>query len=132
MTSKVHTSGQKPRRRQLNAAVMKVPFFVFFRFLVTTTCVQQRYLANGLSTHRQCRTKLMVVTARSSTAIQRLHSSPWSIKAILNTLWLLSVVKGRHFLILCACAQVVSFPGQIRRSLVVPYLFEFYVRLKNN
>ena len=84
MISKTHISGQKPRERQLNAKVCSSE-----SPLCSDRFVQQRYLANGLSTHRHFNTKLMLITARSSTTTQRLRA-PWSIKAIHNALWLLS------------------------------------------
>ena len=54
-------------------AVAKVPFFSFF-FLSSDHKVQQRYLENGSSTNRHFITKLILITARSFTTTQRLHS----------------------------------------------------------
>ena len=45
-------------------------------------------------------------------------NSPWSIKAIHNTVVAVRC-EGRYFLILYACAYEVLFPGQIPRSLVL-------------
>ena len=53
---------------------MKVPFFVFFFISCYDHDVQQRYLENGLSTHRHFSTKLILITTRSSATNQRLHS----------------------------------------------------------
>ena len=54
------------------------PFFPIFRRGEVRAWergyVQQRYLTSGLSTHRHFSTKLMLITARSSTITQHLHS----------------------------------------------------------
>ena len=75
MISKTHIVDQKPCRRQLNAKVCGCDNAIFVIFLVKLDhCVQQRYLENGLSTHRHFCTKLMHITAQNSTTTQCLHS----------------------------------------------------------
>ena len=126
MISKTHISDPKPRGRQLNKKVCgsKSAIFVIlssFSFFVQTTLsnndntktVQALTLIlarNRWLSHRAASQPLSVFIA---------SNSPWSIKAIHNTLWLLFGCEGRHFLILYACAHKVSFPGQIPRSLVL-------------
>ena len=92
---------------------MKVPFFAFF---IQPSIFQQRYLANGLSTHCHFSTKLILITTRSSTTNWRLHS--FKFTQLVNkshSQHLVAAVRyeGRRFLMLYACAHVVSFPGQI-------------------
>ena len=96
---KTHIIGQKPRGRQLNAKVCCHESAIFRILSSYDHDVQQRYLANGLSTHRHFSTKLILITTRISTSTRVLiaSNSPWSIKAIHNTLWLLSVVKDAIF-----------------------------------
>ena len=55
--------------------------------------VQQQYLKNGLSTHRHFITKLMLITARSFTTTQHLHSYKFTLvdKTVLSSGQLLSV-----------------------------------------
>ena len=62
----------------------------------------------------------MLITARSSTATQRLHSFKFTLVNKSHSEHSVVAVRceGRHFLILYACAHVVSFPGQIPRPLV--------------
>ena len=77
MISKTHITAQKLRERQLNAKVCGSESAIFshsFFFLSSDHNVQQRYLENGSSTHRHFITKLMLITARSFTTIQHLHS----------------------------------------------------------
>ena len=121
MISKTHISGQKPCGRQLNKKVCgsKSAIFVILSGFVQTT----------LSNNDNSKTvqALTLILARNGCSSQRAASqplsvfiasnSPWSIKAIHNTV-VAVCCEGRHFLILCACAHEVSFPGQIPRSLV--------------
>jgi len=72
MISKAHISSQKPRGRQLNT---KVCARGSENAILLLHNVQQQYLENGSSTHRHFITKLMLITARSYTTTQRLHSS---------------------------------------------------------
>ena len=124
MISKTHISGQKPHGRQLNAKVCGHESVIFRILSFFLSCydhdVQQRYLANCLSTHRYFSTKLMLITARSSTTTQRLHSFKFTRVNKSHSQHSVVAVRceGRHFLILYACAHVVLFPGQIPRSLV--------------
>ena len=77
MISKTHISAQKSRGRQLDAKVCGCRiaiFLILLSFFVTTTLFKQRYLENGSSTHRHFITKLILITARSFTTTQRLHS----------------------------------------------------------
>ena len=70
---------------------------------------------------------LTLILARNGCSSQRAASqplgvfitsnSPWSIKAIPNTVVAVRC-EGSHFLILYSCAHEVSFPGQIPRSLI--------------
>ena len=114
-------SGQKPaRRRQLNtkvcgseSAIFVVLLFMFNymratywkrsalcrKGLACKTNVQQRYLANGLTTHCHFVTKLMLTVVWSSTITQRLHSFKYILfnKSFHNTLWLLSITKEAIF-----------------------------------
>ena len=114
--SKTHTSGQKPRGRQLNTkvAVMKVLFFLFFLIFLlrprcSTTISGKRFIYSSSFQHETdpYHNEELYNQSASST-------SPWSIKAIHNTVAAVRC-EGRHFVILCACAQVVSFPYQILR-----------------
>ena len=105
MISKTYIIAPKLRRRQLNA-VAKVLFFLIL------SCSADYYLANGLSTHCHFDTKLMLITARSSTTTQHIYMfkltlvnwsySQHSVVALRR--------EERHFLILYTCAHVVSFP----------------------
>ena len=97
--SKTHISFQKPRGRQLNPKVCGHGSAIFriLSFFVHPSIFQQGYITSGLSTHCHFSTKLILVTiTRSSTTNQRLHR-PWSIKAIHNILWLLSIAKDAIF-----------------------------------
>ena len=62
----------------------------------------------------------MLITARSSTTTQRLHSFKFTLVNKSHSQHSEAAVRclGRHFLILCACAHEVSFPDQRPRSLV--------------
>ena len=82
--------------------------------------VQQRYLANSLSTHRHFSTKLILITTRSSTTNRCLHSFNFTLVNKSHSQHSVAAVRceGRHFVILYACAQVFLFPDQILRSLV--------------
>ena len=124
--SKTYTNGQKLRGRQLNktmcgsksAIFVILSSFFFLSFFLQTTLsnndnsktVQALTLIsaqNGCSTQRAASQPLSVFIS---------SSSPWSIKAIHNTVVAVRC-KGRHFLILYACVHEVSFPGQMPRSL---------------
>ena len=122
MISKTHICGQKPRGRQLNSkcGMAKVPFFVFFLSLLLRLLFKQRYLAKCLSTHRNFSTKLMLITAQSSTTTQHLHSFKFSLVNKSHSQHSETAVRclGCHFLILYACAHKVSFPDKRPRSLV--------------
>ena len=120
MISKTHTRGQKPCERQLNAKVCGHESAIFRILSSYDHDVQQRYLANGLSTHRHFSTKLIFVTTRISTTNRRLHSFNFTLFNKSHSQHSVAAVRceGRHFVILYACAQVVSFPYQIIRSLV--------------
>ena len=112
MIRKTHISAQKPRGRQLNAKVRGSKSAVSS----SDHNVQQRYLENGLSTHRHFITKLMLITARSYTITQRLHSSKFTLvdKALPGC----CPLRRTPFQMLYACAHVVSFPNQKPRSLI--------------
>ena len=73
-----------------------------------------------LSTYRHFSTKLILITTWSSTYIQRLHSFKFTLVNKSHSQRSVVAVrcKGRHFLILYACAYEVSFQGQIPRPLV--------------
>ena len=119
--SKALISGQKPHGRQLNAKMYGSKSAIF-RILLSCYdhYVQQRYLANGLSTHRHFSTKQMLITARSSTTTQRLHSFKFTLVNKSHSQHSEAAVRceWRHFLILYACVHKVSFPDQRPRSLV--------------
>ena len=121
MISKTHISGQKLRGRQLNSKVCdsKSAIFRILSFLLRLL-FKQRYLAKCLSTHRHFSTKLMLITAQSSTTTQRLHSFKFILVNKSHSQHSETAVRclGRHFLILYACAHKVSFPDQRPRSLV--------------
>ena len=100
--SKTHISGQKPHGRQLNRKVCgskSAIFVILLSFFVQTT----------LSNNNNSKTvqALTFILARNGCSSQRTASqplsvfiapnSPWSIKAIHNTLWLLFVVKDAIF-----------------------------------
>ena len=106
--SKTHISGQKPRGRQLNTKVCGHESAIF---LILLYFFQQRYLANGLSTHRHFRTKLILVTMRSSTTNWHLHSFNFTLVNKSHSQHSVSAVRceGCHFVILYACTQVVLF-----------------------
>ena len=93
MISKTHISAQQPRGRQLNAKVCGSESAIFLILLSSDHNVQQRYLKNCSSTHRYFITKLMLITARSYTITQRLHSSKFTLVdgAVHSTAQLLSV-----------------------------------------
>jgi len=90
MISKTHISAQKPCGRQLNAKVWgsKSAFLS-----CSDHFVKQRYLENGSSSHRNFIMKLMLITARSFTTTQRLHSYKFILvdKTVLSSARLLSV-----------------------------------------
>ena len=79
--------------------------------------LKQRYLDNGSSTHHQLITKL---TVQSVTTTQRPHSYKFIlVDKSCSQLGLAAVYCiGRHFLMLYACAHVVSFPNQRPQSLI--------------
>ena len=127
MISKTHTRGQKPRGRQLNAkvcghesAIFRILSFLSFFLSCYDHDVQQRYLANGLSTHRHFSTKLILITTQISATNRRLHSFNFTLVNKSHSQHSGAAVRceGLHFVILYAGAQVVSFPHQIIRSLV--------------
>ena len=125
MISKTHISGQKPRGRQINTKVCvnKSAIFVilsFFLSFLLRLLFKQRYLTNCVSTHRHFSTKLILITTRSSTNNRRLHSFNFTLVNKSHSQHSVPAVRceGRHFLMLYACAHVVSFPYQIPRSLV--------------
>ena len=97
MISKTHITAQKLHGRQLNAKVCGSESAIFLIllsfFLFSDHNVQQLYLENGSSTHRHFITKLMLITARSFTTTQRLHSYEFiSVdKTVLSSARLLSV-----------------------------------------
>ena len=95
-------------------------FFLSFFLSCYDHYSQQQYLANGLSTHHQFSTKLMLITARSSTTTRRLHSFKFTLVNKSHSQHPEAAVRclGRHFQILYACAHEVSFPDQRPRSLV--------------
>ena len=82
MISKTHRSAQKLRGRQLNTKVCgcKIAIFLILLsfFLRYDPLFKQRYLENGSSALRHFITKLMLITARSYTTTQRLHSSKFT------------------------------------------------------
>ena len=80
MISKTHISDQKLRGRQLNSKVCdsKSAIFRILSFLLRLL-FKQRYLAKCLRTHRHFITKLMLITAQSSTTTQRLHSFKFTL-----------------------------------------------------
>ena len=111
--SKTHISGQKLRGRQLNAkvcgsksAIFRLLSF-FLSFFVQPSIYQQRYLANGLRAHRHFTTKLILITARSFTTTQRLHSFKFTLLSKSHSQHSVAAVccEGRYFLMLCACVQ---------------------------
>ena len=89
-----------------------------FRILSFFLDHDERYLANGLSTHSHFSTKLILITTRISTTNRRLHSFNFTLVNKSHSQHSVTAVRceGRHFVILYACAQVVSFPYQIIRS----------------
>ena len=108
--SKTHISGQKPRGRQLNAKVCDSKSAIFRLLFVQPSIMQQRYLANGLSTYRHFSTKLILLTTRSSTSTQRLDSFKFTLvnKSHSQHSTVVAVrCEGRHFLI-CTHAHTKS------------------------
>jgi len=121
MISKTHISAQKPRRRQLNAKVCgkeSAIFLILSFFLRYDHLFKQQQLENGSScTPCHFITKLTLITSRSSTTTQCLHN--YNFTLVNKALCPVAVrCVGRHFLMLCACAHVVSFPNQRPQSLV--------------
>ena len=97
MISKTHTSGQKPRGRQLNAKVrvrqQKCDFSSSF-FQTTITGKRLKYSLTLILARNWCSSEC----AASQPLNDFIDSnSPWSIKAFHNTLSLLSVVKDAIF-----------------------------------
>ena len=102
MISKTHISAQQPRRSQLNAEVcgcksaifLILSFFLRYDHFVQTTIVE-----NGSSTHRHFITKLMLITPRSYTTAQRLHSSKFTLvdKVAHSTGWLYCQLRRTPF-----------------------------------
>ena len=113
MITKTHIRGQKPRGRQLNAKVCghESAIFLFLFLSSYDHDVQQRYLANGSSTHRHFSTKLILITTRSSTSTQRLDSFKFTLVNKSHSQHSVVAVRceGRHFFTLYACAHEVSF-----------------------
>ena len=93
--------------------------FSYSCFFLRSAFNFSRYLANALSTHRHFSTKLILVTTRSSTTTQRLHTFKFTLVNKSHSQHSGAAVRceGRHFLMLYACARVVSFLSQILRSL---------------
>ena len=117
--SKTHINGQKLRERQLNAkcAIAKVSFFVFFlrhdfcSNIDNSKTVQALTLIlvqNGCSSQCAASQPLSIFLA-SFAVVYKCHSQH-SVAAVR--------CEGRDFLMLCASAHVVPFPGQIPRSFV--------------
>ena len=104
MISKTPISGQKPRGRQLNAKVCDSKS-VIFRLLSSYFFLRYDFCSNN--DNSKTVQALTLVSARNGCSSQRAASqpltvfiasnSPWSIKAIHNTLWLLFVVKDAIF-----------------------------------
>ena len=106
MISKTHISAQKPHERHLNAKV-RGPFFV-----QTTSSNNE---ISGSSSHRHFVTNLMLITARSFTTTQRLHRYKFTLVESIKLFSALPVpgccpLRRTPFLMLYACAHVVSFP----------------------
>ena len=102
MISKTHISAQKPRGRQLNTKVCgseNAIFLLSFFLSLFRPLVKQRYLENGSSSHRHFITKLMLITVRSFTNTQRLHSYKFILvdKTVLSSANLLSVAWDAIF-----------------------------------
>ena len=122
MISKTHISGQKPRGRQLNTKVCDSKSAIF-RILLSFFLSCYDFCSNN--DNSKTVQALTLILARNGCSSQCAASqplsvfivsnSPWSIKAIHNTVVAVRC-EGRHFLMLYACAHVVSFPGQIPRS----------------
>ena len=73
-------SGQKPCGRQLNAKVCGSESAIFcIFFLDMTTMFNNDISQTGLSTHCHFSTKLMLITVRSSTTTQCLHSFKFTL-----------------------------------------------------
>ena len=78
--SKTYISGQKLRGSPLNAKVCGHKSTIFRILLkVNKDYAQQQYLANGLSVRHHFSTKLMLITAQSSTTIQCLHNFKFTL-----------------------------------------------------
>ena len=104
MISKTHISGQEPHGRQLNKKVCGSKSAIFV-FLILSFFVQTTLSNNDNSKTVQA---LTFILARNGCSSQRTASqpvsvfiasnSPWSIKAIHYTPWLLFVVKDAIFM----------------------------------
>ena len=103
--SKTHTSGQKPRGRQLNAKVCDSKNAIFRRLSSYLFFLRYNFCSNN--DNSKTVQALTLILARNGCSSQRAASqplsvfiasnSPWSIKAIHNTLWLLFIVKDAIF-----------------------------------
>ena len=102
MISKTHISGQKPRGRQLNAKVCDSKSAIF-RLLSSYFFLRYDFCSNN--DNSKMVQALTLILARNGCSLQRAASQPLTvfiasnspIKAIHNTLWLLSVVKDAIF-----------------------------------
>ena len=94
--SKTHISGQKPHGRQLNKKVCgtKNAIFVLSFFLQTTFSNNNNSNGSLILVQNACSSQR---AASQPFSVFIASNSPWSIKAIHNTLWLLFVVKDAIF-----------------------------------
>ena len=86
--------------KRKKCAVMKVPLFVFFlSFLLRPLCSTMISCKRFKSTHRHFSTKLMLITARSSTTTQCLHSFKFTLVNKSHSQHSEAAVRclGRHF-----------------------------------
>ena len=99
--SKTHISGQKPHGRQLNTKVCSHESAIF-RILLSCYDhdVLQRYIENGLSTHRHFNTKLILITTQSSTITQSLDSFKFALVDKSHSQYSVVAIhcEGCHFL----------------------------------
>ena len=116
--NKTHIVAQKPCRRHLNAKVCGSKGAIFGN--LCSDHLPNNDNSNGSSTHLDFSTKLMLIIACSFSTTRCLHNFKFTLvnKSHLQHSVVAVCCEGHHFQILYTCAQEISFPGQIPRSLV--------------
>ena len=118
MISKTHTSGQKPRGRQLNTKVCVSKSAIFLILCSDHFVNYDNSKTAQVLTLILARSKRMLITACSFPTTQRLHSFKFTQVNKSHSQHSEAAVRclGRHFIILYACAHEVSFPGSLLKN----------------